>query len=222
MNYTGPCLALFGGTFNPPHFGHINPLLALIDEFQLTEVRLLPSPIPPHKSVDGATFSQRLDMLKLVCEEYPQFTLDLIETQLPEPSYTVRTLQHFRQQFPDRSIVFIMGQDSINTLDSWYEWQRILELSHIIVMPRKDTLPAPSEKLKQWIKRYRQTDTGLLQSTASGQLFFAESPITEVSSTLIRKVLNQALPENPLADVIPSSVLNYCRAHKLYLDNTLM
>ncbi|WP_100657115.1 nicotinate-nucleotide adenylyltransferase [Alteromonas flava] len=216
MNTDQAPLALFGGSFNPPHYGHIYPLISAANEFDLQRIHLLPTPNPAHKKIIGASFQQRVEMLDLVCNEFPLFTVDLIESQLPSPSYTIQTLRHLRAQEGARSIVFIMGQDSLHSIDQWHQWDAIIELCNILVLPRQDCTAEPSERITQWITVHHQSDKQQLHTATHGQLFFAESPITEVSSTAIRNMLTQSDSGDGIQQMLPRNVYQYCLRHNLY------
>ncbi|NIT97141.1 MAG: nicotinate-nicotinamide nucleotide adenylyltransferase, partial [Actinobacteria bacterium] len=95
-------LALFGGTFDPVHYGHLRPLEELRQALGLRRIRLVPSAVPPHRESPGASPSERLHMLRLACEEYPAFEVDPRELRRRGPSYTVDTLTELSREHPRR------------------------------------------------------------------------------------------------------------------------
>ena len=129
-------ICLFGGTFDPVHYGHLKPLDELQQYLAADAVHVLPASVPPHRPAPLASSEQRLNMLQLALREYPGFILDSRELERSGPSWTVLTLQSFRQQYPDASLCLVMGSDAFNGLTSWYHWQQIPQLANIIVIER--------------------------------------------------------------------------------------
>ncbi|MGL4984493.1 MAG: nicotinate-nucleotide adenylyltransferase, partial [Plesiomonas sp.] len=137
INHTQPSLpliGLYGGTFDPIHRGHIEPVSALATEIGLTQVRLLPNNLPPHRPQPHANAQQRADMVALVCQQYPLFVPDLRELAHSNPSYTINTLEDIRQEIgTEQPLAFIIGQDSLLSLPTWHRWQALLGVAHLIV-----------------------------------------------------------------------------------------
>ncbi|MBT0586529.1 nicotinate-nucleotide adenylyltransferase [Alteromonas oceanisediminis] len=220
---TQSVIALFGGTFNPPHQGHLTPLLSLIDELTLECVRALPAKQPPHKA--GATLvseTHRLEMLKRLYQPYPSLRVDDTELHLPTPSFSVQTLRYFRQLYPFASVLFIMGEDSLKSLPQWHEWREISSLAHVVVLRRQDTSVAydPNSELGRWLEQVKTTQKSQLFAQTAGKVFFAETPLLDVSSTQIRHELACAATSIDCVERIkqwlPKRVLDYIQQHNLY------
>ncbi|MFT6267234.1 MAG: nicotinate (nicotinamide) nucleotide adenylyltransferase [Alphaproteobacteria bacterium] len=136
--------ALFGGTFDPPHLGHLLPLQEIADIAGLSTVSLLPANVPVFKkSVTHA--KHRIAMTRLLCELDPRFSIDLTEFSRESVSYTIDTLMQIKQQNPKQPIVFIIGLDSLLTLHLWERWRQLFEYCHIIVMQRSLRKPINNE-----------------------------------------------------------------------------
>ncbi len=132
-------MALLGGTFDPVHYGHLRCADEARQKLGLKNLYLLPAGSPPHRDEPQATCKQRLDMLQLARREFPLLLIDDRETRRNGPSYMVDTLQELRQELPNRSLLLLIGQDVANQLHSWYQWQQLFELAHIVILTRPGT-----------------------------------------------------------------------------------
>lgn len=131
-------LALYGGTFDPIHQAHINTVKAMASEAGLEQVILLPNNVPPHRPQPKADAKQRLMMAQLAVSGDPLFLVDDRELRRDALSYTVETLRQYRAEIGSRRpLAFIIGQDSLLTIDTWHEWDKILTLCHILVCKRR-------------------------------------------------------------------------------------
>lgn len=207
--------ALFGGTFDPIHYGHLNTVLAVAKDFNLSKVYFMPNNIPPHKAVPITTASQRLDMLKLAIQDKPLFDIERYELNQKRSSYTIETLKVWRTTHSDnQSLVFIIGEDSLITLTYWQDWQDLLNYCHLIVCPRPGLSKAMyTPELQNWIARHLAYNKSLLKNTPHGYLFFANNPLSNISATTIRQQLASGHYGN---NILPPAVLNYIKKHKLY------
>lgn len=129
-------LALFGGTFDPVHKGHIEPLLEIADTFHWDQIRLIPTCIPPHRKQPEASNLARIEMLQQLAKRDPRLVVDSWEIEQGKPSRTWPTLQYFSSAFPDAQLYFVLGMDSYVALDQWLNWTRLSELAHLVVLPR--------------------------------------------------------------------------------------
>ncbi len=131
-------IGLFGGTFNPVHFGHLRTVLEVTEHFRLDRVYLIPSAMPPHKSSEGiASPRDRLEMVHLATEGVPEFAPSDIELQRTGPSYTIDTLGAFSDMFPEAAPCFlILGLDAFLEIHTWKSHLEILRRVPLIVMGR--------------------------------------------------------------------------------------
>lgn len=210
-------IGLLGGTFDPIHYGHITPLLEVQQALGLDQVWLMPNNIPPHKPQPMCSTAHRLQMARLVCQQYPQMQVCDIEIKRSSPSYSVATLKRLRTAHPNDQLLFIMGMDSFINLPSWHQWQQLLELCHLVVCQRPGWQLASDSPMQQLLEQRRGDKTSLAIATERGQYGGLILPvaITEqpYSSTQIRKQLaNNTLP----ADAMPKVVRDYITEHQLY------
>ncbi|MGB1244656.1 MAG: nicotinate-nucleotide adenylyltransferase, partial [Porticoccaceae bacterium] len=132
-------VALFGGTFNPVHTGHLRIATELAEMLQVSCMRMLPCAFPPHRGAPQASALQRLAMLRAALAHQSLLVADDLELQRAEPSYSIDTLIQVRQQIgPDQPLFFCIGMDALAKLDSWQRWQELLDHCHIVVSSRPD------------------------------------------------------------------------------------
>ncbi|RKS86971.1 nicotinate-nucleotide adenylyltransferase [Orbus hercynius] len=213
------CLtALFGGTFDPIHYGHLLPAVALAKEVKLSHISLLPNHIPPHKPQPEASTHQRIEMLKLAIEDKPILSIDLreiVQARLDRPSYTIETLQAWRQENgTQQGLAFILGQDSLLSLPTWNNWQTLLKYCHLLICRRPGYAKTTNDtQLKAWINQHQTHDIHDLHQNASGFIYFANTPLEDISATEIRDRISQ---QQSCESLLPPKVWQYIQAEHLY------
>lgn len=206
--------AIFGGTFDPIHNGHIKTASALVNELDIPNLALMPSAIPPHRPQPGASAGQRFDMVRLAAQQHPSFQAEDWELTQDRPSYTAKTLSDFKTRHPQDTLVFVMGMDSLMSLHRWYQWEQLIEYAHLVVMPRAGVAYAPTdEALIRFIASHKATTKCALRAQTSGLLYLADTPMIDVSATDLRHRLRTRERDLP----IPDSVYDYIKHHQLYL-----
>ncbi|WP_075180667.1 nicotinate-nucleotide adenylyltransferase [Pantoea sp. 1.19] len=209
--------ALFGGTFDPIHYGHLLPVSALAEETGLSRVTLLPNNVPPHRPQPQATPAQRVAMVRLAIADRPLFQLDTRELDRDAPSWTVETLAQLRAERGDQQpLGFIIGQDSLLTLPRWHRWQALLSLCHLLVLTRPGyatTLPDAAQR--RWLEAHRATDVDQLRAAPAGRIWLAATPEVDLSATQIRERLRHGQNCNQL---LPPAVAAYIAREGLYRD----
>lgn len=207
-------LALFGGTFDPVHYGHLRCADEARQQLGLKNLYLLPAGTPPHRKPPQATTKQRLEMLQLAQAEFPRLEIDDRETQRSGPSYMVDTLQELRTEFPQRPLLLLIGQDAANHLHSWFHWEQLFELAHIVILTRPGAQADYRSDLTRQIQRRLSTDVqSLCCSKAGGVLYLGVTSI-DVSATSIKSIIR--LGRSPQS-MLPEVVLNYINENQLYL-----
>jgi nicotinate-nucleotide adenylyltransferase len=207
-------LVLLGGTFDPVHYGHLRCGEEARQALGVETVSLLPAGQPVHRATPRATAVQRLEMLRLAIEEFPHLNIDDREIRRDGPSYMVDTLKDIRQQWPQRPVTLLIGQDAVNRLDTWYQWVELFDLAHIVILTRPSSHAAYSQELSELIQsRQAQTATQLLTSPAGNVLSLRVAAI-DVSATMIKSIIR--LGRSPKG-MLPASVLTYIDENTLYL-----
>ena len=199
-------LGLFGGCFDPIHFGHIRPVQKAKAELSLDKVIFLPTAVPPHKP--GRQFAPphaRFAMVELALLGEPELEVSPLELTPDRPFYTVDTLRHFRVAEPAAELVLLMGCDSLGELHTWRDWQEIPKMAHIAVLTRPDW---------QWplVRDRAPVEIGALAE--SDRVTFVDNPPIPISATAIRERLESGQAVSP--EVIPELVLEYIRKYSLY------
>lgn len=207
--------ALFGGTFDPIHYGHLRPVEALAAMTSLHRVTLLPNNVPPHRPQPEATPAQRVEMVRLAIAGNPLFDLDLREMQSQKPSYTIDTLAAVRaERGVNQPLAFIIGQDSLLTLHKWYRWQDLLSLCHLLVCQRPGyQSDMETAELQQWLKCHQTHSSQDLQQRPAGCVFLARTPLEAISATEIRARRYRGESDD---DLLPPAVSAYIDREGLY------
>ena len=214
--------AILGGTFNPPHKGHIEAALSAADELGVHEVHLMPCKLAPHKAV-GVSETHRVRMIELCAQTNNRLIPELIELTLPSPSYTVKTLRALKENSDD-TICFFIGADSLYNLNKWYEWEHLLDYCHLVVMRRDDEEFSPACAIQAWLDTHVSDDKNVIHTEPAGKVVLTNTPLYNVSSTEIREVLASATPADkghvlegsPAELWLENAVLEYINEHQLY------
>lgn len=206
-------IAIFGGTFDPIHYGHLRPLAQVARALRFNEVRLLPANLPPHRPPPIATAAQRLAMTRLAVAEFPGFVVDERELQRAEPSYTVVTLVSLRADFPDDALCLIVGADAFLGLESWHRWEEIPTLAHLIVMQRPGWNREWPADLPAWAKPRFCDDQAQLAQNPAGLVYIQPITPVAISATAIRAAIAR---DEPVSGQLPDAVLHYICDNHLY------
>ena len=196
-------LAIFGGTFDPVHVGHLRVAWEVAEALD-AEVRMIPAHDPWHRSEKPpvATAAQRLRMLELALAGQDRLVADGRELRRAGPTYTVDTLVELRQEIgAERPLAVAIGADAFNGIASWHRWRELFDLAHVVVLTRPGhELAFEAEAAGEWYAR-RAVDTAeLLARPAGGVLPLAVTPL-EISASLVRGLLAALLRQDQMADV---------------------
>jgi nicotinate-nucleotide adenylyltransferase len=212
-------IGIFGGRFDPVHYGHLRAADEVRTALSLAEVRLVPARDPPHRGPPGASAPDRLAMLELALQEFPKLSVDARELRRPGKSYTVDTLTELRREDPLRPLALIVGVDTFAELPDWHRWRELFDFAHVVVVTRPGAPLAEAltgELAKEWDKRHASTPQPLESAIAGAILAVPVSP-QPISATEIRAAL--ARGRSGLRDVrglLPRAVLTYIDQHQLY------
>jgi nicotinate-nucleotide adenylyltransferase len=197
-------IGVFGGSFDPVHFGHLVPVEEARTRLSLDEILFVPAFQPPHKpSGTSAPSHHRFAMLALALEAYPAFRLTDFEVARGGTTYTIETLRHLRAARADAEFVLVLGSDSLAAITTWRSWQEILDEFPLAVVEREGyAAGALARELPRAISgRFGET------------IFFAGNAPVTISSTWLRR----AIPAGEdLSGSLPASVAAYLRRHALY------
>ncbi|RWX44844.1 nicotinate-nucleotide adenylyltransferase [Candidatus Electrothrix aarhusensis] len=220
-------IGLFGGTFDPVHKGHMAIARQAAEEARLDQVLFIPAADPPHKKTPGASYWHRVAMLEIMLktalgeapvEQQDCFAISLLEAELPFPSYTVDTLSELKKRFAGPIFYFIIGADSLLDLHCWYQYQKLLSLTHFIVLSRPGISLAAMQNAVQRLPGSFVPDTSPDQqkrwrsSNGAEILLLVNRLQKDISSTMIRVELRQGrAPQD-----VDSWVQEYITREELY------
>jgi nicotinate-nucleotide adenylyltransferase len=182
-------LGIFGGTFDPIHFGHLRTAFELLEVLGLEELRFVPAARPPHRGTPSSDPEQRLAMVRAATAGQPGFAVDARELRRAGPSYAVDTLRELRAAEPDRPLCLILGMDAFLGLPQWHEWREIPALAHLAVAHRPGWSPPRDGVLGELLATRRSERVPDLHEAIAGRIFVHAVTPLEISSTALRALL---------------------------------
>src|SRR6185312_11114396 len=182
-------IGIFGGTFDPIHFGHLRPAFELSQALKLAEVRFLPAGNPPHRQVPLASAELRLAMVKAAVAGEKRFVVDDREVRRTGASYSVDTLTELRAEFPDRSLCLMLGMDAFLGLPNWHRWRDLLGLAHIVVAHRPGWKAPTMGPLGEVMVDHGTGTIRELHERTSGRIYVHAVTQLEISSTELRQLI---------------------------------
>jgi nicotinate-nucleotide adenylyltransferase len=190
---------ILGGTFDPVHHGHLNLALQVATSSNLDGVLLVPSLRHPFKDVCRASFGHRMEMLMCATSGEDRFVVSGIEMDEDLPGYTIDSIRAIRERYPYAIWSFIIGEDNLEELERWRDPEAIFAEVRVLVGQRPP---------HQWSDHISRFSADRIEMVAIDML--------DVSSTEIRRLLNEGGPEEELAEMMPRSVVQYIKKHGLY------
>ena len=193
-------IGIFGGTFDPVHYGHLRPALDVMNALKLSEVRFIPNAEPPHREAPWLSVEQRKQLLNLALQEQSGFVLDERELNRSGKSFMVDTLLSLRNEFPKSHLCLILGMDAMAGIRQWHQWKKILGLCHIVVTQR------PGHEWKSLINKeefgpFLSDNIEDLKREAAGRILLQSVTQVDLSASKIRQQLKngqdirQLMPE---------------------------
>lgn len=192
LGESGPAgpIGIFGGTFDPIHYGHLRTGFELLQALKLAELRFMPAGNPPHREHTVASNEQRLEMVRVATEGQARFVVDDREMRKSGPSYSVETLAELRAEHPRRPLCLIIGMDAFLGLPKWHQWRDLLELAHLVVAHRPGWR-APGMGPLGSLLVDRGTGRVLdLHEARAGRIYIHAVTQLEISSTEVRALIH--------------------------------
>jgi len=193
-------LGIFGGTFDPIHYGHIKPALSVKQALNLSQLRFIPNRVPPHRETPWLDSEQRLALLKTALQDYPGIIIDERELNRDGSSYMVDTLRSLKADFPDETLCLIIGMDAFYGISSWFEWRVIFDLCQLVVTTRpgfdRGEIEAQmnsgdyqflAQKMTDDIKAFMAPSLPVESTQESAKILLKSVPQLAISSTQIRE-----------------------------------
>jgi nicotinate-nucleotide adenylyltransferase len=201
-------VGLFGGTFDPPHVGHLILASEARSQLGLSRVLWTVTPDPPHKQDQLITaLEHRLAMVKLAIEDEPAFEISDVELTRPGPHYTVDTIKLLAEENPEAEIVPIIGGDSLNDLPAWHEPKELLFAAHWVGVMRR-----PGEKTH--LQELERELPGI-----SAKIHYVEAPLLEIAS---REIRQRVAAGKPYRYYLAEPVYEYIEQHHLYQQSPIV
>lgn len=198
-------IALYGGTFDPVHLGHVEIARRVLELFEIEKVLFVPAQVAPHKMGRPVTEPiHRYAMLALATQNDPRLSISTFELDAPDRRYTVNTVAHFQQAFEtsggeSTELFFIMGADSWSEITTWREWERLLTMINHIIVTR------PGHDIDKTLP------------TADARVFFTDAVRQDISATNIRRLASEGRFDD-VGRLVPASVAEYIKKYEIYRD----
>lgn len=206
-------IAVFGGTFNPVHNGHLRLALDLVQQLQFDQMRLVPCHIPTHRADPGVASERRAQMVALGIAGNTSLQMDDRELRRDSASYSLDTLMQLRaERGPACSLTLVMGLDTYLGLPKWYRWRELLQYSHLLVVNRPGYQLPTAGELIEFDRTYR-AGPELLAEQPAGAVVHLNIRALDISATEIRTLTAAGLSTRFL---LPESVRNYIAEQQLY------
>jgi nicotinate-nucleotide adenylyltransferase len=216
-----PLIGIFGGTFDPVHYGHLRVAEEIVEMTGLREMRFIPAARPRLRRAPMASLKHRVAMVRLAIQGNSRFVLDEREVQRGGISYSVESLRELKQELGNRVILcFITGADAFMKLAEWHSWRELFGLCHFIIAARpghtlatyRDALP---QELKEECASRWVSDGDSLKQAPSGSIFIAPTTLLDISATVIRV---RVAARKSIRYLTPDAALDYIAANYLYSE----
>lgn len=203
-------IGVFGGAFAPFHNGHLRLAIEARERLELSQIRLIPTALAPHRRDSRISPQRRLEWLKLALRKEPELIADDCEILRQEPSYSVDTLAVLREQFPDAVLMLLMGADAFAHLHTWHRWQSLFELAHLVVVSRAGApVAGPSAECATVLAQCEARTVAALHATKAGLWMRLDLPLLDISSTRIRRLLKAG---KSVRGLLPDAILSHITA----------
>jgi len=217
--YAKPRIALYGGTFDPVHVGHLEVARAVSKLFEIEKVLFVPAQVAPHKI--GRTVSapiHRYAMLALATQREPKLSISTFELDAPDRRYTVNTLEYFVAAYATTAdLFFIMGADSWSEIATWREWERLLTMvNHIVVTRPGYEVAGPAELKNRTVDIRSKTEFEVESDTT--RIYLTDIVMRDVSATRIRGLASEGRMKE-LAQLVSEPVAEYIQKYALYRES---
>ena len=207
-------VGVFGGTYNPIHYGHLRSALELREQLQLAEVRMMPAANPPHRRSPACPAELRAAMVSLAVAEEAGLVCDRRELGREGPSYSIDSLRELRTELgADRSLCLIVGTDAIAELDGWHRWRELIDYAHLVVIARPGWHMPEAGAVAAWLQEHLTAEVAILQHRPQGAVLLQKLRPLAISATEIRAMI--AAGRSPRY-LIPDPVWQYIQDAGLY------
>lgn len=217
-----PLVGIYGGTFDPIHYGHLRIAEELLDAAGLKRMIFVPSGAPRLRAAPTASRGHRTAMVRLAIQDNNRFSLDEREINRPGVSATVQSLREYRCELGDNTaLCFVLGIDAFAKINQWSEWRELFNLCHFIVVARPGSLSIKAnqslpDEVRKVLSSRCVTDVSDLESQSCGLIYTAQTSLLEISASQIRLLLSTG---KSIRYLLPESVFDYIKSNRLYTGN---
>ncbi|MCG8432423.1 MAG: nicotinate-nucleotide adenylyltransferase [Gammaproteobacteria bacterium] len=211
-------IGVFGGMFDPVHYGHLRSALEVQQHFGLDHVRLVPCAQPPHRDAPAAAAPARFGMVEVAVSDQPGLVADDCEISRGGSSYTVDTISVMQERFAGDAFCLLLGMDAFLGFCRWHRWREILDKAHIIVMHRPGYHPSPEGELKAVYDARYSADLADMRNNMHGGIYTHAVTQLEISSTQIRDSIKQG---KNIRYLMPDTVMHFINEKNYYRDTAI-
>ncbi|SEM75714.1 nicotinate-nucleotide adenylyltransferase [Nitrosomonas marina] len=212
-------IGIYGGTFDPLHYGHLRVAEELIDTICFDQFFFVPAGEPRLRDSPGASKHHRVQMVSLSIQNNIRFSMDDRETKRSGVSTTVSTLQEYHQEYDGKAVLcFVIGADAFVKIHCWHQWRKLFQLCHLIIVERpgcirvSDSSQLPQKILSECASRWT-TDSRDLVRHFNGMIYTANTTLLDISATQIRSLVKAG---KSIRYLLPDITLDYIKTHNLY------
>lgn len=206
-------IGIFGGTFNPIHYGHLRGAEEVRENFALDKVIFIPSGVPPLKSFDIIEGFHRLKMTELAIENNPYFEVSDYEIKIKETSYTVNTVAYFKKLYEGHTLLFIIGVDSFFELSQWHKPEELLNMVDFIVMSRPGIEDIEHKLEHFYFLESKESENIFKIKNSDKKVYYTKISPFWISSTILREMIRK---NKSIRYLLPDKVIEYIENNKLY------
>lgn len=216
-------IAIYGGSFDPFHLGHLVPVVRAQETFLFEAVYFVPAGSPPHKDSGPLTpVTHRLAMVAMATLPYDNFFTSDDEVFAPQPTYSVETVRRFRERFPDSTFFFILGSDSFSQISSWEMWEELVDSVHLVVLHRahmwgQELQQRVPERLLSRLKLVEPFEE--VADPKELTIYLLNHEPFPISGTSIRARQSRGLP---IRELVPHEVHSYIEKYGLYTPSSVL
>jgi nicotinate-nucleotide adenylyltransferase len=210
-------IAVYGGSFDPFHTGHLVPTVRAQETFKFDEVHFVPAGHPPHKLGEPLTpITHRFAMVALATLPFERFFASDDEVFVQGPTYTVETVQRYRDRFPDAVIYFLLGSDSFSQIATWERWDELVELAHLVVLHRahiwgEDLRGRVPEELRA--RMVQIEPFARVPDPVEQTVYLLNHEPFPISATVVRQRQRSGIS---IRELVPHEVYSYIEKYRLY------
>jgi nicotinate-nucleotide adenylyltransferase len=216
-------IAIYGGSFDPFHLGHLVPVVRAQETFLFEAVYFVPAGSPPHKNSGPLTpVTHRLAMVAMATLPYDNFFTSDDEVFAPQPTYSVETVRRFRERYPDSTFYFLLGSDSFSQISSWEMWEELVDCVHLVVLHRAHMWGKELEQRvpKRLLSRLKLVEPfEKVSDPKELTIYLLNHEPFPISGTSIRARQSRGLP---IRELVPHEVHSYIEKYGLYTPSSVL